>query len=56
MYVKVASKAFSVGPKEIRKYASAASFTVSAFLLITQFGFCCVYALFVAENLRLVSL
>ncbi|XP_054166252.1 neutral amino acid uniporter 4-like isoform X2 [Oppia nitens] len=53
-YEEVAEKAITVGPKKIRKFSGFASICVSTFLLITQFGFCCVYALFVAENLRQV--
>ncbi|CAG2114919.1 unnamed protein product [Medioppia subpectinata] len=53
-YDEVAIKAFSVGPKRLRRLAKSAGVCVTIFLLITQFGFCCVYALFVAENLRQV--
>ncbi|CAG2175583.1 unnamed protein product [Oppiella nova] len=53
-YEEVANKAFSVGPKKLKRFAKTAGYCVSTFLLITQFGFCCVYALFVAENLRQV--
>lgn len=45
-----------MGPKRLRRYAYVAGQSISAFLLITQFGFCCVYALFVSENLRQVHI
>lgn len=52
--MQVAEKSFSIGPKCVRPYAGWAKKVISTFLLITQFGFCCVYALFVAENIRQV--
>lgn len=36
------------------KYAAAGRFVVNVFLVITQFGFCCVYFLFMADNIHAV--
>ncbi|KAH9497816.1 hypothetical protein DERF_013772 [Dermatophagoides farinae] len=50
-YQDVASNAFTIGPRPLRPFAHWAARIVNLFLLITQFGFCCVYSLFVAENI-----
>ncbi|KAJ6224063.1 hypothetical protein RDWZM_002608 [Blomia tropicalis] len=50
-YQDVMEHCLTIGPKPIRKYSRLAGRMVNVFLLITQFGFCCVYSLFVAENL-----
>ncbi|RWS29436.1 proton-coupled amino acid transporter 1-like isoform X1, partial [Leptotrombidium deliense] len=51
-YDEVAEKAFNVGPTFLRRFSTVAKRTVTVFLLITQFGFCCVYSLFVAVNIQ----
>ncbi|RWS05303.1 proton-coupled amino acid transporter 1-like isoform X1, partial [Dinothrombium tinctorium] len=51
-YDEVAEKAFLAGPKFFRNKSKLARKTVILFLLITQLGFCCIYCLFVAENIR----
>ncbi|XP_027201601.2 proton-coupled amino acid transporter 2-like [Dermatophagoides pteronyssinus] len=50
-YQDVALNAFTIGPRPLRPFSQWASRIVNLFLLITQLGFCCVYSLFVAENI-----
>ncbi|RWS25056.1 proton-coupled amino acid transporter 1-like protein [Leptotrombidium deliense] len=48
----VAEKAFLVGPKCLQNKAHIAKAIVNIFLLMTQIGFCCVYCIFIADNIR----
>ncbi|OTF84207.1 proton-coupled amino acid transporter 4-like protein, partial [Euroglyphus maynei] len=41
----------TIGPRPLRPFSHWAARIVNLFLLITQIGFCCVYSLFVAENI-----
>lgn len=44
------------GPiKRLQRHAGAAKIVVNVFLMITQLGFCCVYFVFMAQNIRQVS-
>nr|XP_022326805.1 proton-coupled amino acid transporter 2-like [Crassostrea virginica] len=40
------------GPKSFRWFAGAGRVVINIFLMMTQFGFCCVYILFVATNIK----
>lgn len=51
----VVEASFETGPMPIRKYARYTKIMVNVFLCITQLGFCCVYFVFVAANLKDVS-
>ncbi|XP_076335122.1 proton-coupled amino acid transporter 2-like isoform X2 [Tachypleus tridentatus] len=51
-YSRVALYAFMYGPEPLPKFARIARKTINVFLLLTQFGFCCVYFLFVATNIQ----
>ncbi|KAL1443053.1 hypothetical protein MTO96_000940 [Rhipicephalus appendiculatus] len=51
-FAGVAQYSFRYGPRGIRRFANAARSTVNCFLLLTQFGFCCVYFVFVATSLK----
>uniref|UniRef100_A0A1B6LYL8 Amino acid transporter transmembrane domain-containing protein n=2 Tax=Graphocephala atropunctata TaxID=36148 RepID=A0A1B6LYL8_9HEMI len=51
-FSEVCEQAFASGPQSIRKYSHYARFLTNMFLVITQLGFCCVYFVFVAANLR----
>ncbi|XP_068150509.1 proton-coupled amino acid transporter 1 isoform X1 [Drosophila tropicalis] len=48
----VAFCSFDTGPLGLRRYSHLARRIVTIFLFITQIGFCCVYFLFVALNIK----
>ncbi|GIY54168.1 hypothetical protein CEXT_466891 [Caerostris extrusa] len=50
-YSSTAEQAFRLGPARIQKFAPFARFYVNTMLMLTQFGFCCVYFLFVSTSL-----
>ncbi|KAK0087635.1 hypothetical protein PV325_000514 [Microctonus aethiopoides] len=51
-YADVAETAFLVGPQSIQKYARLAKATINLFLVIDLIGCCCVYIVFVGENIE----
>lgn len=51
-FAEVCCRSFETGPIGLRRYSSLARNLVNMFLVITQLGFCCVYFVFVAANLR----
>lgn len=51
-YEESAKVAFEYGPEGCRKYAKAVGRIITAFLIITQLGFCCVYFVFISQNLK----
>merc|ERR1719411_1570839 len=53
-YADVAEHSFSTSGPTARKFSKFARMTINIFLCITQLGFCCVYFVFVAQNLQLV--
>ncbi|KAI8798036.1 proton-coupled amino acid transporter 2 [Biomphalaria glabrata] len=53
-YADVIEISFKTGPQRLKKFAKAGRFAVNAFLIFTQFGFCCVYIVFVATNVQAV--
>ncbi|KAF6025907.1 hypothetical protein EB796_015790 [Bugula neritina] len=53
-YADVAEQSVHFLPSSTPKKEKAARKTVNVFLLITQYGFCCVYVLFIAKNVMLV--
>lgn len=55
-YDQVAALGLACGPKFARRLAKWANIAVTIFLIITQFGFCCVYVMFVVENIQLAVL
>ncbi|XP_055925508.1 proton-coupled amino acid transporter 1-like isoform X1 [Argiope bruennichi] len=55
-YANTAFEAFRHGPQYFRSWASYMRFAVNLLLVLTQFGFCCVYFLFVGQSLHEVSL
>ncbi|XP_014300412.1 proton-coupled amino acid transporter-like protein pathetic isoform X1 [Microplitis demolitor] len=53
-FAEVAETAFLVGPEPVQKYARLAKATINSFLVIDLIGCCCVYIVFVADNLSQV--
>merc|ERR1719411_1173120 len=53
-YADVAEYSFSTSGPNARRLSKLARMIVNIFLCITQLGFCCVYFVFVAQNLQLV--
>ncbi|XP_065186884.1 neutral amino acid uniporter 4-like isoform X2 [Sycon ciliatum] len=53
-YAKVAELAFQHLPAPICHYSRVGKFVVNMFIIMTQFGLCCVYVLFVAANVQQV--
>ncbi|VDP33193.1 unnamed protein product [Soboliphyme baturini] len=53
-YGKTAELTFSLGPPALRKFGKTARILVNSFIMICQLGFCSVYLLFIAENMRQV--
>lgn len=51
-FPEVCYSAFETGPIGLRKYSLLARQIINIFLCITQLGFCCVYFVFVAVNIR----
>ncbi|CAN7946308.1 unnamed protein product, partial [Ixodes hexagonus] len=54
-FAGVAENSFKFGPQRLRRFSDKAKTVVNIFLLMTQFGFCCVYFVFVAKSLEEVS-
>lgn len=52
--MQVAEQALATGPKPLRRFAQVGRQLVILFLLLTQFGFCCAYSIFVAETMGAV--
>ncbi|XP_053398503.1 proton-coupled amino acid transporter 1-like isoform X2 [Mercenaria mercenaria] len=53
-YASVMEKAFETRDDWLKKWSRAARNIVNGFLIITQYGFCCVYTVFVAQNIKQV--
>lgn len=51
-YALVGQYAFELGPPQLRRLNDVARTTINAFLTITQLGFCCVYVVFMAANIK----
>ncbi|XP_052076007.1 proton-coupled amino acid transporter 4-like isoform X1 [Mytilus californianus] len=51
-YASVLETALKTGPRRVRRMAKFGRLVVNIFLIITQTGFCCIYLLFVAQNIK----
>lgn len=53
-FAEVAEAAFLAGPKKLQKFSGIAKGTINLFLVVDLLGCCCVYVVFVAENVKQV--
>lgn len=53
-YGDLAMYSFKNGPPILQKFGGVAKGTVNSFIFVTQFGFCCVYFVFMADNTKQV--
>ncbi|XP_031630072.1 proton-coupled amino acid transporter-like protein CG1139 [Contarinia nasturtii] len=51
-YTSICEYAILEGPKSVHKYAPYVKHIANAFLLMCQIGGCCIYVVFIAENLK----
>nr|CAH8845604.1 unnamed protein product [Trichobilharzia regenti] len=51
-YAEAVFVVLKYGPEKFRKIKGKIKHTVNGFLIVTQVGFCCVYTLFITENIR----
>ncbi|KAF5289662.1 hypothetical protein FQR65_LT11779 [Abscondita terminalis] len=51
-FATTAELCFATGPKKLQKLAPVIRVLVNLFLSITQFGFCCVYFVFISTNVK----
>ncbi|CAH8519891.1 unnamed protein product [Heterobilharzia americana] len=51
-YAEAVFVVLKYGPEKLRKWKGKVKHTVNGFLIVTQVGFCCVYTLFITENIR----
>ncbi|XP_018022023.1 proton-coupled amino acid transporter 2-like [Hyalella azteca] len=53
-FAMVGEAAFAYGPRRLRFLSKFAHTSLNSFLVITQLGFCCVYIVFIATNIKQV--
>ncbi|XP_067639718.1 proton-coupled amino acid transporter 1 isoform X2 [Eurosta solidaginis] len=53
-YPDTVEKVFEYGPTSLRKFSKLMRTIVEMFLCVTQFGFCCIYFVFITENFHQV--
>lgn len=54
-YPSVAKLAFLHGPDPLKKFANFAGAIVNFIMIAAQLGVCCVYFIFISDNIRQVS-
>lgn len=55
-YAELAKGAFKSGPDWMRPFSGAMCKLVDGILIVSQGGICCVYIVFIMDNIRTVSL
>ena len=55
-YADTAQLSFEMGPRPFPRWASLARRIIHVFLVVTQLGFCSVYFVFIASNMKQASL
>merc|ERR1712178_407865 len=53
-YGEAVEAAFETGPKPLRRFARIATLVINLFICMTQYGFCIVYPVFIADNISQV--
>ncbi|KAK8730976.1 hypothetical protein OTU49_007729 [Cherax quadricarinatus] len=51
-YEETAELAFKTGPGPFRRWHRAVYYVIKTFLVITQTGFCCVFVVFISQNIQ----
>lgn len=54
-YPESMAASLEVGPPPLRRFAGSLAITVDVFLVVYQLGICCVYIVFIADNIKKVS-
>lgn len=54
-YAALAKGAFKAGPEGIRPWSGFMCHVVDAVLIVSQLGICCVYLVFIVDNIYMVS-
>lgn len=53
-YAGILETALKTGPQRLQRFSVVGRFVVNFFLMLTQMGFCCVYLVFIAKNIKQV--
>lgn len=53
-YASILELALETGPEKLRRWSKVGRMIVNIFLVMTQMGFCCVYLVFIAKNVKQV--